>query len=97
MLEERLHGAKGSISKAAAEAFGGVAALVEMMIVKECVEGGMSGLNLCLGGATEEAMALGEFEGVAEHVQLRECSLRGSRRPVLLDVIDCCTPILDLL
>ena len=97
MLEERPHGTKGSIGKTTAEAFGGVAALIEMMIVEKGVEGGMSGLNLRLGSATEESMPLGELEGVAEHVQLRECGLRGGRRPVLLDIIHCRTPILDLL
>ena len=36
--EARLHGAKGSISQGAAQAFGGVSASIVMVIVKELVE-----------------------------------------------------------
>jgi len=97
LLETRLHGAEAGIGEASAKAFGGVATLVEMMIVEEGVEGGMGGLDLCFRSATEEAMPLGELQRVAEHVQLRECGLIGGGRPVLLNIIHCCTPILDLL
>ena len=97
LLEEGLHGTEAGIGEASAEAFGGVAALVEMVIVEEGVEGGMGGLNLCLRSTTEEAMPLSELEGVPQHVELRECGLRGGGRPMLLDVIHCCPPILDLL
>ena len=45
---KRLHGAKARVSQGAPQAFGCVASLVEMMIVEECIELSMKGLNLCL-------------------------------------------------
>src|SRR5688500_16009248 len=42
-------------------------------------------------------MALSELQRVAEHVQLGESGLGGLGAPVLLDIIDCCTPGLDVL
>ena len=92
-----MHGAEGSIGEAAAEAFRLVVSHVEMLLVEEALELIVIGLNLRLGGSSEESMPLGEFEGVAEHVELRKSGLRGGRRPILLDVIHCRTPALDLL
>lgn len=42
-------------------------------------------------------MTLGELQRVEQHVKLRECGLLGLRLPVLMDVIDRRTPVLDLL
>jgi len=42
-------------------------------------------------------MALGELQRVEQHMKLRECGLLGLRLPVLMDVIDCFAPVLDLL
>ena len=97
MLEERLHGAKGSIGQAAAEALRLIVRHVEMLLVEEALELMVIGLNLRLGGSSEESMPLGELEGVAEHVQLRECGLVSLGTPVLLEIVHCSTPVLDLL
>ena len=42
-------------------------------------------------------MPLGELQRVSQHVELRESGLTSLARPVLLYVIHCCTPLLDLL
>ena len=47
-LDERLNGAKARVSQRAAQAFVSIVALVEMVIVKECIELSMKGLNLSL-------------------------------------------------
>jgi hypothetical protein len=46
--EQRLHGAKASVGERAAQALSSVAALIQMMFVKEDVEGCMKGLDLSL-------------------------------------------------
>ena len=48
LLDERLNGAKARVSQRAAQAFVSIVALVEMVIVKECIELSMKGLNLSL-------------------------------------------------
>lgn len=48
LLDERLNGAKARVSQGAAQAFGCVAALIEMMIVEESIKLSMKGLNLSL-------------------------------------------------
>ncbi len=85
-----LHGTERSVCEGAAEPFCCVAALVKMMVVKERVELRMERLDLRLRSTSEEAIALSEVEGVAQHVKLRESILSSLSAPVLLDIIDCC-------
>jgi hypothetical protein len=68
-----------------------------MLLVKEGVEGSMEGLDLCLRRATEKMVALSELDRVVQHVELRKCGLRGLGTPVLMDIVDCRTPIGELL
>jgi hypothetical protein len=97
LSDKGLHGVKGSISERAAEPFSSVAGLIAMLLVEEGVEGGMEGLDLRLRCATEEMMALSKFQRVSEHVELRKCSLTSLTGPVVLNILHCFTPILDLL
>ena len=67
-----------------------------MLLVEEGVESSMEGLDLRLGGAAEEAMTLGELDGVMQHVQLRKRVLGGLQLPVLMDITHHSTPSLDI-
>ena len=68
-----------------------------MLLVEELLELEVIGLDLSLGDSAEESVALGELQRVAEHVKLGKGGLLGLRTPVLMDIIDCFAPILDLL
>ena len=59
-----------------------------MMIVEERVELRMEGLDLCLRRSADEAMALSELHGMAEHVQLRERLVASGATPVLVDAVE---------
>jgi hypothetical protein len=67
-----------------------------MVIVKEGIELSMEGLDLRLARTSEESMPLGKFNGVMKHVQLREWGLTSLAGPVLLYILHCCAPILNL-
>ena len=67
-----------------------------MLLVKECIERGVERLDLRFRRAAQEAMALGELQRVAEHVQLGEGLGGGLAAPVLLDVVHRAAPRLDV-
>ena len=54
------------------------------------VQQNWGGHNLC------DRLTFSEFNGVSEHVELREWLRVGFRLPVLLDVIDCGAPGVDI-
>ena len=91
-----MHGAEGSIGERASQSFRHVAGLVAMLSVEEGVEGGMAGLHLRLRRTAEESIPLSEADRVAEHVQLREWLGTSFGLPVLLNVVDCGTPGIDV-
>ena len=70
-----MHGAEGGISEAAAQSLCCVASLVVMLLVEEVVERSMEGLDLRFTRSAKEAMALGEVDGVMQHMQLGKCGL----------------------
>ena len=96
MLEEGLHGAKGSIGEASSESLGHIVRHVTMLLVEEGVENSVAGLGLSLRDSTEESKALCEFDRVSQHVKLREGLRVSFGLPVLLDVIDCGAPGIDI-
>lgn len=57
LVDERLHGAKARVSQGVAQAFGCVASLIEMMIVKECIELSMYASNERVAAETQEVAA----------------------------------------
>jgi hypothetical protein len=63
-----------------------------MLLVEERAELRMEGLDLSLGRAAEESMALGEFDRVSQHVKLA----LGLRLPVLMDVVHHAAPGVDI-
>ena len=67
-----------------------------MLLVEEGIERGMEGLNLSLRRATEESMPLSEVDGVVKHVKLWESTGVGLCLPVLMDVIHCTAPGVDI-
>ena len=93
---EWLNSTEGSIDERATQPLRYIARLVAMLLVEEGIEGGMTGLDLCLRRTAEEAIALGEVDGVLEHVQLRERLRTCFRLPVPLDVIDRHAPGIDV-
>ena len=95
--DERLHGVKGCVGERAAQTLRLIVRHVKVLLVVDLLELVMVGLDLRLGDSAEEAMTFGELQRVAQHVKLREWVLLGLRTPVLLDIIDCFTPVLDLL
>ena len=97
MVEDCLYGTQRSVGERAAQPLRGVAGLVAMLLVEERVECGVEGLDLRLRHTTEEAVTLSELDGVMQHVELGERLGVGLHLPVLVDVMDGCTPLLDLL
>lgn len=97
MLNERLRGAKGGIGQAAAQAFRLIVRHVEMLLVEEALELVVVRLDLSLRSSTKEAMVFSELKRVEQHVQLRKRSRMRLGSPVLLAIVDCYTPIGQLL
>ena len=97
MHEKRLHGAKGGIGQTAALTLSFIVRHVEMLLVKEALELEVIRLDLSLGSSAEETISLSELQRVAEHVELRKCSLASLCTPVVLNILHCFTPVLDLL
>ncbi len=82
----RLHGTSGCVGKRAAQPLCSVAGLVAMVEVEQLVESRVIRLDLSLGGPAEEAVALGEVDGMEEHVQLRKSVAARLRLPVLMNI-----------
>lgn len=68
-----------------------------MVEVEELVERRVIGLDLGLRSPAEEAKALGEVDGMEEHVQLGKSIAVRLRLPVLMDIRHHAAPDIDLL